>query len=328
MPCYHPLQGWYAKSRNESGKRSIVFSSSGARKDWLKNGVVVENRVQIPCGRCIGCRLEKARQWALRCVHESKLWDDNCFFTLTYDDKSLPDGGTLVPDDLQLFMKRLRKHFGNGIRFFACGEYGDELGRPHYHGLLFNFDFPDKRFFKCSESGSKLYTSERLDAIWGRGYGTIGAVTFESAGYVARYALKKITGPPAESHYNGKVPEFLRMSRRPGIGREFVSRFASDLYPSDECVVDGRVSKPPRYYDNVMESVSPEMLAVVKERRKAAAAADEDNSGGRLLVREEVKIAAVSQLNGTDGFKVVPRRSTRDVDSLVYPNGVPEVIRG
>lgn len=285
MPCYHPIPRWLAKNRNESGKRSLVGFSEGFK----------DRQASIPCGRCIGCRLERARQWALRCVHESKLWDDNCFVTLTYDDKHLPENGSLVPDDLQLYMKRLRKKFGEGIRFFACGEYGDELGRPHYHGLLFNFDFPDKRFLKSTDGG-RLYTSQVCDELWRNGYCSIGSVTFESAGYVARYALKKVSGPPAESHYNGKVPEFLRMSRRPGIGREFVARYGRDFYPSDECVVDGRVSKPPRYYDNVMETVSPEMVRKVKMRRMVAAQLDEDNGGGRLVVREEVKNAAVSTL--------------------------------
>lgn len=107
MPCYHPLSGWYSKTRNASGKRSIVFNLQEAYKD---------KPLQVPCGRCIGCRLEKARQWAVRCMHEASLYDKNCFVTLTYDEDYCPE--SLIPEHFVLFMKRLRKRYGAGIRFF------------------------------------------------------------------------------------------------------------------------------------------------------------------------------------------------------------------
>ena len=117
MPCYHPIPGYRAKSTNPSGKRSIVFNLSEGFKNFA---------VSVPCGRCIGCRLERARQWSIRCIHEASLYEANCFVTLTYDDDNLPLDGSLRPRDMVLFLKRLRKRFGPGIRFFQCGEYGDK----------------------------------------------------------------------------------------------------------------------------------------------------------------------------------------------------------
>lgn len=284
MPCYHPLPGWKARKRNESGKRSIVFN--------LNDGYL-DMPVTVPCGRCIGCRLEKARQWALRCVHEAKLWDDNCFVTLTYRD--VPPGGSLRPRDFVLFMKRLRKEFGPGIRFFQCGEYGDDLGRPHHHAALFNCHFPDRRHYRTTPAGDRLDSSARLERLWGHGLCAVGSLTFESAGYVARYQLKKVTGPGAEAHYNGKVPEYLTMSRRPGIGRGWAERYLGDYYPSDEVVVRGFPSKPPRYYDNILAAKDPVMYRRIVRLRKEAAEADPE-AGKRLGVKEQVTQAAIRQL--------------------------------
>lgn len=286
MPCYHPIPGWYAKRRNESGKRSIVFEFQEAYKD---------RQISVPCGRCIGCRLEKSRQWATRCMHEASLYERNCFVTLTYNDENLPVNG-LVPEHFVLFMKRLRKRYGDGIRFFHCGEYGEKLGRPHHHTLLFNHDFDDKRVFHGGRSEHKLYESAELSRLWPYGFCSIGECNFESAGYVARYALKKVTGPEAELWYKGAHPEYLTMSRRPGIGRKWIDKYRSDVYPSDELVVNGAVTKPPRYYDEVVEKSYPSMLEKIKRRRRVRGGNDEDSTGKRLLVREVVKEAAVNFL--------------------------------
>src|SRR4051794_29862641 len=107
MPCFRPLKGYRARVTNpDTGKRSIVFN---ARKGF--NDLPVD----LPCGQCIGCRLERSRQWAIRCSHEAKLHEENCFITLTYAPEHLPPGGTLVVKDFQDFMKRLRFEFGAGI---------------------------------------------------------------------------------------------------------------------------------------------------------------------------------------------------------------------
>lgn len=298
MPCYHPLPAWYAKRKNESGKRSIVFNVSDGLKD---------RPVEVPCGRCLGCKLEYSRQWAVRCLHESKLHDANCFVTLTYE--NVPPGGSLRPRDFVLFMKRLRL-VHPGVRFFQCGEYGEKLGRPHHHAILFNCHFPDSRFWK-EKAGVKLSISKELDSLWGHGQCSVGAVSFESAAYVARYTMKKVHGG-AEEHYAGRLSEYCTMSRRPGIGSGFFEKFRSDVYPRDEVIVRGVACRPPRYYDSRLEIAAPSALAKVKAKRRvkqrmeieAAGFASEykDKVAGELVnarqlkVSEIVKTAAISTL--------------------------------
>jgi hypothetical protein len=232
MPCYSPLDGWLSKDRNPSGKRSIVFTKSEA---------LVDRPVKLPCGRCIGCRLEKSRQWAVRMMHEASLYEENCFITLTYE--KMPPNDSLNKKHFQDFMKRLRKAYGGRtIRYFHCGEYGENFGRPHYHAILFNLDFNDKKYWSIV-NGNKYYTSEKLNKIWGKGYCIIGSVSFDSAAYVARYVTKKITGEAAFEHYTdfdretGEItrerdPEYATMSRRPGIGSVWLDKFKTDVYPN------------------------------------------------------------------------------------------------
>ena len=241
MGCNYPLKGWRAQRRNATGKRSIVFDAKKGFSDCV---------VTVPCGQCIGCRLERAREWAIRCVHEADMYDDNCFITLTYNDAYLPPNESLRKSDFQKFMKRLRKEFSSRtVRYFMCGEYGDENKRPHYHACLFNVDFIDK--YECVDvHGRKYWRSPTLEKLWPFGFSEIGEVTMNSAGYVARYCLKKITGKDADAHYGKKIPEYTCMSRRPGIGYEWLEKFESDVYGRDEIVVNDRVMcKPPRYYD-------------------------------------------------------------------------------
>lgn len=200
MPCYGPLTA-YRPAEGAPDKR-LVF-----RKDKSLTGVAIK----VPCGKCSGCKLEHSRQWAVRCMHEKRMWNASSFLTLTYDNKHLPNGATLVLSDLQNFMKRYRNHAGDGVRFFACGEYGEKSLRPHYHILLLNRDIDDRRFYKMSGE-NRLYTSVVLDEIWSKGNVIVGDVTFESAAYVARYCMKKITGDKAAAHYGGRLPEFITMS--------------------------------------------------------------------------------------------------------------------
>ena len=120
-----------------------------------------------------------------------------------------------------------------------------------------------------------MYNSIKSDELWGYGYTWLGNVNFESAGYVARYSLKKLK----DSEYGDKVRLFLRMSRRPGIGNSHARRYLLEYYPRDEVIVNGVKCKPPRYYDSVEEAAAPSVLKRVKARRRAAALASEDNSG-------------------------------------------------
>lgn len=282
MPCFRPLKGYRSSTVNPSGKRSIVFNIREGFQDLP---------VTLPCGRCIGCRLERSRQWAIRCVHEASLYESNSFITLTYAPIHLPPSGTLIKKHFQDFMKRLRKSYSEKIRYFHCGEYGESLGRPHYHACLFNLDFADKYLWKQTPGGP-LYVSESLNEIWGKGFCVVGDVTFDSAAYVARYITKKITGEPAEAHYNGKLPEYTTMSRRPGIGRGWYEKFRVDTYPSDSVISRQREMKPPKFYDKLFEVDFPLDFAKVKNNRMRTGKELElhpDNSSARLAVRETVQ---------------------------------------
>jgi hypothetical protein len=210
--------------------------------------------MEIPCGQCAGCRLERARQWAIRCIHEASLYDQNCFLTLTYSPEHVPPDGSLRPRDIVLFFKRLRKLISPGrVRYFQCGEYGTQFLRPHHHILCFGYAFPDRTL--VSSGKFPIYTSAQLATLWPWGFHSIGDITFDSACYTARYILKKVTGDAAEEHYQGRKPEYITMSRRPGIGRDWYDRFKDDLYNYDKCVVkDSFVAKPPKYYDKLLES--------------------------------------------------------------------------
>lgn len=289
MACYYPLQAYRARTTNESGARPIVFSRRAGYEDLP---------IKLACGQCVGCRLERSRQWAVRCLHEAKLHERNCFITLTYNDANVPVGNSLCLPDFQKFMKRLRKRFGEGIRFFHCGEYGPRTGRPHYHACLFGLDFDDKVLRRVNANGDNIYTSATLANLWPFGFHEIGEVTFQSAAYVARYIMKKMTGPAAQSHYeyvddNGVVyeraPEYVTMSRRPGIGKDFVHKYVSDFYPDDFCIVNGKKCRPPRFYDSQYELIAPEEFHKVKVSRVLAGKEHADNNTPeRLKVRRVI----------------------------------------
>lgn len=205
----------------------------------------------------------------------------------------------------QLFMKKLRKALGSKkIRSFACGEYGETNLRPHYHAILFNHDFEDKVFFSRDRHGNVLYTSKFLTDLWSYGHCTTGAVTFESAAYVARYVMKKYVGERADDHYTRvhpvtkKIvrvqPEFVTQSRRPGLGAPWLERFKSDVYPSDFIIARGMKMNPPRFYD---QKLTEEELEKIKRRRKSNGLKFKaDNTPERLAVREIVKESKLSLL--------------------------------
>lgn len=304
MTCYSPLHAFKARS-NDTQKVAITFSRPSS---WRGE------RLDLPCGQCIGCRLEKSRQWAVRCMHEASLYDRNCFLTLTYNDKFLPKNNSLDKSEFPLFMKRLRKKYGSGIRYYHCGEYGDLYERPHYHALLFNHDFEDKTFFN-ERNGYKLFTSGSLSELWPKGYSVIGDVTFESAAYVARYVMKKVTGKRAEDHYGNRIPEYCTMSRGSkkigtgGIGKGWYDKYKNDVYPLDRLIVRGSVTRPPRFYDNLMGREDPSLLAQLKIKREkdsikfvddrlpdGSRIKVSDQDGTRLMVKEICKKAEIENL--------------------------------
>jgi len=294
MPCYHPLRAF------KTAGGDVVFSEL-RRYD-------IAYQLSLPCGQCYGCRLERSRQWAMRCMHEASAFDVNAFVTLTYDDAHLPSDGSLRYRDYQLFMKRLRKVFApRQARFYMGGEYGSETFRPHYHACLFNVDFADKVPFKKTGSGMMIYTSSILEQLWPFGLSSIGDVTFESAAYVARYCMQKVTGRGAASYYEridpdtGEIysltPEFNKMSLKPGIGATWYSRFKSDVYPHDYVVVRGKEVKPPKYYDTLFDLADPFSMDEVKMARVEKAKTQHAlYTPERLAVLEECAELRLKQL--------------------------------
>lgn len=271
MVCLYPLRAY----RLEDGSVKVCSQSE------VMNGVPLS----LPCGRCKGCRLERSRQWAVRCMHEASLYDANSFVTLTYSPEHVPGGMSLDRKAFPLFMRRLRREEGwEKVRYYHCGEYGDRFKRPHYHALLFGVDFRSDRVERGVSDGSALWRSRTLDRLWPDGEAWIGSVTFESAAYVARYIMKKITGDAASDHYlsvdeeTGEVwkrePEYATMSRRPGIGLRWLEKFSGDVYSSGQrgVVVRGKVGKPPRYYDKKVREWDPQLADEVSYEREVVMA--------------------------------------------------------
>lgn len=284
MACYKPLTAY----RDEAG--AVSFSSSQGEA------------INLPCGRCVGCRLERSRQWATRIMHEASLHDSSLFLTLTYRDECLPGEG-LRYKDVQLFLKRLRKR--HKCRFFVAGEYGGQTGRAHWHMIVFGVP----PFSDSVPLRKELFESAELNALWQKGSVGIGQVTFQSASYVARYVMDKITGEAAKGHYaqvdpetgevvGQRVAEFCRMSLRPGIGARWFERFGREVFPSDSVVINGKEYIPPRYYEKLYKrsfSSRHEGAVAIGElkagREFRAYPGRADNSQERLQVKEAVATA-------------------------------------
>jgi len=239
-------------------------------------------------------------------MHELRGHEQSCFVTLTYDQEHLPESGSLNYAHFQRFMRYLRRI--HPVRFFMCGEYGSLRGRPHYHALLFGYDFPDKRIWK-GKQGAELYRSPILERLWPYGHSSIGELTYESAAYVARYCLKKTTGAFAKFVYTdpdtGEIftPEFARMSLKPGIGRVWFDEFAdTDIFPHDNIIYKGSKNPVPRFYDKLWEKRSPDDFESVKfQRLLDAMTRTHESTPERLAVREEVFTANLKKL--TRNFK-------------------------
>lgn len=295
MSCYHPLKG-YLVGITESGKRDLLVRSyqtdhveligsiweDSYNSDFVSKRAkrVVRDFVPIPCGKCIGCRLDHSRQWAVRLMLELEYSCSGYFVTLTYDDDNIRlvhdnvNGhlhGTLLKRDLQLFMKRLRKKFGNGIRFYASGEYGSATFRPHYHLALFNLPELNLIFFKKSPLGQFYYLSPDISECWNLGHVLVGELNFNSSSYISRYVTKKLDGELDIYSPLGIVPPFSLMSRKPGIARQYYDDHYSDIYDTDTIYLStpkgGRKLKPPRYFDKLLENDDPVLFNSVRENR-------------------------------------------------------------
>lgn len=304
MVCYHPLKGFLiGKTANGKDDYKIVSYQTDhiefynntwkcASCDLVSSFSerVVRDFIEIPCGQCIGCRLDYSRQWADRCLVEMKDHSSNYFLTLTYDDAHLPINeyldketgavepiATLVKRDFQLFMKRLRKNYkyDNKLRFFAAGEYGEHTARPHYHAIIFGLILDDLIFYKRL-GDFNYYTSPFLDGVWKNGYVVVASANWATCAYVARYIVKKQKGETKSiySDFNFE-PEFSLMSRKPGIGKDFFDKNYQRFIEEDKIFIStpegSKDLKLNKYYRRLLDGVDPEESIVVKERLARAA---------------------------------------------------------
>lgn len=292
MSCFHPLKALYRY--NDDYKKEIVFCNETEFEfsHAVRNGKVYDNKIDIPCGQCIGCRLEYSRQWAIRCVNEASLYScERCFFiTLTYDNDHLPFNyddilsshtslsdkfcisPTLRKADLSAFIKRVRSYFlyhfnDDNIRFFGAGEYGDTFQRPHYHLIFFNISNPgDFKELSSSKSGYKQYSSKVFSDLWKNGFVSIGSVTFDSASYVSRYMTKKHKGKDSSFYFDNFIePEFSLMSRRPGIGYSYYQKNKDKIFSRFSQFLSTKKGtlklRPAKYYQKLFESDNPDLMS-------------------------------------------------------------------
>lgn len=314
--CYYPLRA-YRDSEN-----NIKFVPSESQSFDINN-LGQNTELRLPCGRCLGCRLNHAEGWALRMVHEAQLHEQNAFITLTYDPEHLPEDQSLQYNHVTLFLKKLRKILDKAdikIKYYYVGEYGEKLTRPHYHIVLFGFDFSSKLRYRGKENnfqhwrtknGNKYYISSLLTDLWGRGHCEIGEVNYNTCMYVAKYVTKKVNGSLKDAHYTrlnsqtGEVctitPEQARMSRKEAIGRKWLEKFTLDVYPHDHVVTHGKKLKVPRYYDKWLEKNNPALLEEVKLKRESSATVPFDQVEATRIhnVRVLQQKNYISEIEGT-----------------------------
>lgn len=291
MPCTRPLTAY------QDAEGRVVFNETDG----------VGPPLSLACGQCQDCRLQRSADWATRITHEAQLHERNSFLTLTYSDEHLPADSGLSQRDFQLFMKRLRSEVGK-VRYYACGEYGEQTFRPHYHLCLFGEDFSeDRELVSQNHQGDRVYKSDWLDWIWKKGGCRIGNLTPQSAAYVARYVMKKATGPHAAIRYqtvNSETGEVFAveserawMSLKPGIGADWFKRYGhTDVFPIDQVIINGGRRHVPRYYDKLWERQGGDLPAVKLARQERAERVSDDLTPERLAVRERCSKARLRKL--------------------------------
>lgn len=315
MPCTSPREMWPPK-RGSADRRWVSTPFKGEPGERSK---------LFACGQCNSCRLATSRDWVTRIQHEASLRENNCFVTLTYDDAHLPANGSLNMDDHQRFMKRLRKHAAKhmgidaGIRFFMCGEYGGQFGRPHMHHILLGIDFADKTPWKKTPGGV-IYRSATLETLWTAGFATLGPVNTQTIGYVSRYTLKAFTGDRREQlnarlrewEANGADPEskpqitddfwrahpltgelhlvsseFCLMSRNPGLGTPWLDKWGATDLSGDFVVIDGQKHPVPKHYVTKLDALRRAEFKIRQREKAKQPARAEDQTERRLITRHE-----------------------------------------
>lgn len=255
MPCNRPIEAFYSDKLNETGKRSLVFNR---RLAYQGADPSLVSPLAVPCTRCSGCRADQALMWSIRSYHESMEHEQNAFLTLTYDDANLPSDKKIDKRELQLFFKRLRST-GVKFRYVACGEYGGQTRRPHYHAIIFGKDWLEGSI----PIKENLYTNGSLVDVWGKGLVSIAPVTMASVCYVCGYVNKKIDD----------LDTFSLMSRRPGIGHTWLDKYKDDILRTGVVSIEGRQYQVPKRYlaweDEEFAQLRKERAAYARKQGRA-----------------------------------------------------------
>lgn len=258
----------------EEPRRAYQRSDGGALRFSLPNpneSAHTWRGIQIPCGTCILCRNEQARQQAIRIAHEATLWPTSSFLTMSYADEHLPRYNSLNYDHLEKFWKRLRKHLGE-LRYYAVGEYGDISLRPHYHACLFGHDFTENSVI-LTETPHRTWVNEKLTRMWGYGRVVIGQLNYQTARYTASYVTKKLRAKQRYVRVDEATGELIeleqpaaRMSRN--LGKEWWTQWGHQVADHDYVIINANKHKPPKAYDRWLGEVNENKLKAIKQARQ------------------------------------------------------------
>jgi len=247
MRCTRPIPVGF-----KSDGKTICWSSKKYNKEYAP--------FQLPCGKCISCRLIQAREKAIRCVHEASTHQKNSFITLTYSDNNL-ESERLIYAHAQKFMRDLRYAYPeNPIPAVITGEYGSQNKRPHFHLLLFGFDPGDTILYKKNKQGDQLFTSSKLDEIWKKNDPSsaptlVGPINLSTAGYVCRYQLKKLEHKSEATQYQ----PIVRYSSKYAIGKNWLEKNWKQTFELGYITLQGgEIQKIPRYYEQWLKKYHPQ----------------------------------------------------------------------
>lgn len=298
MPCFKPTKAWQYLDPKMPDKPIFHQPERHANKP-----------IELPCGKCIGCRSDKALDWTVRMTHEASLYEYNQFVTLTYDEENIPHDFGLHHKHYQDWIRKLRKHYPEiSLRYYMCGEYGEINSRPHFHAAIFNLNITDLEQYS-ERDGHKTFTSKKMTKIWGKGNVIMGeSLTPQSCAYIAGYMLKELKAIDQEHGFRitdletgqefDRISPYQRMSNRPGIGRNWIEKYQTDTFPDDFIILDGKRFPVPDYYLRRLKDEDPKLYEEIKSDRVTKMESKqfaENSTPERLEVREKVKLASVKQ---------------------------------
>lgn len=278
MPCNHPYMAFWTGNLTPNGKREYIlhagsdtmvlppsayerkriYIGADAPQANIHGSIFLTDPIPLPCSKCIGCRIDRAKEWTYRCLAESLYHEYTYFVTLTYDDIHLPhwkDGSVyLSRRDLTRFFKRMRKA-GYEFRYFASAEYGHLSNRPHFHFLMFT-DKP----LKLTQIGLNAFKCDDVEKIWSYGLVSVSYSDYGTTRYVTGYMQKKLDQDDSEFY----VKPYRVMSRKPAIGAKYFYDHVDSIKSTQKVYLDGQTVKVPQIFWKYLDS-DPDLDAIKKD---------------------------------------------------------------